>query len=83
MCANKVKGIRAALCEREDEAEMSRRHNDANVIVFGAKYIDADQAKKLFDIWISTEFDGGRHEQRVEKIQSYEQGNEGASVSNE
>ncbi|MBN1493231.1 MAG: ribose 5-phosphate isomerase B [Candidatus Omnitrophica bacterium] len=68
MCANKVKGIRAALCINKDQAIMSRRHNDANVIVFGAKYTSPEEALEMFMAWVNEPFEGGRHQRRVDKI---------------
>lgn len=70
--ANKIPGVRAALCQSEDQAKMSRLHNDANVLVFGAKYTDAVLALKLVDIFINTEFEGGRHQRRLDKIKDIE-----------
>lgn len=68
--ANKVKGVRAALVQNEDNAEFSRRHNDANVICMGQKYLDLPSAQKLLDIFLKTPFDGGRHERRVNKVKA-------------
>ena len=73
ICANKVKGIRAALCLNEDQAIMSRRHNDANVLVFGSKYVSPEDARALFTAWIDEDFEGGRHAHRLEKIHRYEE----------
>ncbi len=70
--ANKVRGIRAALCLDEYSAEYSRRHNDANVLVLGAKRNTKEQILKIVDVWFSTEFEGGRHARRVEKIAEVE-----------
>lgn len=70
--ANKIPGIRAALCLNVDQAEHSRKHNDANVIVFGAKYTKEKEAKKIIDIWLDTAFEGGRHKIRVDKIKEIE-----------
>jgi ribose 5-phosphate isomerase B len=70
--ANKIPGVRAALCLNEDQAKYSRLHNDANVIVFAAKYSSGEDAVKMLDIWLSTSFEGGRHERRVEKISEIE-----------
>ncbi len=66
--ANKVKGVRAALCMTEAMAEMSRRHNDANVLVLGGRIINHEIALKIIDVWLKTPFDGGRHIARVSKI---------------
>ena len=65
MAANKHKGIRAALCENEFSAEMTRRHNDANVICMGARVISVEKAVALADIFVNTEYEGGRHDARV------------------
>jgi len=66
--ANKIKGIRAALCTNEFMAEMSRRHNNANVLALGGRVTGDDLAVRITGIWLKTSFDGGRHEKRVEKI---------------
>jgi ribose 5-phosphate isomerase B len=68
IAANKVKGIRAALCCNEFMAEMSRRHNDSNVLALGARVIGDDLAIRITDVWLKTSFEGGRHERRVLKI---------------
>lgn len=67
--ANKVKGVRCALCTNTDIASFCRKHNDANVLAMGAKYTDLDTAKQIVDIFLSTEFEGGRHQRRVDKIE--------------
>ena len=68
MAANKIEGIRAALCTSAEHALMSRLHNDANVLAIGARMTDYDVIKDIVDIWLSTEFEGGRHSRRVKKI---------------
>ncbi len=68
IAANKVPGIRAALVMNEDMAEFSRRHNDANIIAFGQKYTTPDMAKKYLALFLTTAFEGGRHERRVGKL---------------
>jgi len=69
MAANKSKGIRAAHGEREDTVEMSRKHNDANVLCLGAKYSDKEQSIKMVDIFLNTAFEAEeRHVRRVSKI---------------
>lgn len=75
MAANKVKGIRAAVCTDEFCAEMTRRHNDANVLCMGGRVIDATKAVRLADIFLHTAFDGGRHTKRVQMITDIENGN--------
>jgi ribose 5-phosphate isomerase B len=66
--ANKVRGIRCALCWTEETARLSRAHNDANAISIGARTVSAELALKMIDIWLTTAFDGGRHARRVQKI---------------
>ncbi len=68
MTANKFKGVRAVVIGDAFDAEMSRRHNNANVACFGARRTNAGSAKKFLDIWLTTKFEGGRHEGRVKKI---------------
>lgn len=68
IAANKVPGIRCALVSEPLSAELSRRHNDANVISMGARLIGNDMAERLVDVFLSTEFEGGRHCGRVEKL---------------
>lgn len=72
IAANKVCGIRAALCHNEDCAKFSRLHNDANVICMGAKYVPAELADKMVRIFAETEFEGGRHLRRVGKFMDFE-----------
>ncbi len=72
MVANKVKGIRAAVVTNEFCAEMTRRHNNANVLCMGGRVIDSEMAVKLADIFLNTEFDGGRHENRINMITEIE-----------
>ena len=67
--ANKVAGVRAALIANPLLAEMSRRHNDANVACFGARWQDLATITSLTDLWLATPFDGGRHATRVAKIE--------------
>ena len=69
MVANKVKGVRCALCLNADMAKMTRLHNNANVIALGQKYLDTDTAKQIVDAFLNTEFEGGRHAVRVSKIE--------------
>lgn len=64
IAANKVKGIRAVNCTCEDFASLSRLHNDTNVICFPGRFLDIEEAKKYFKIWIETEFLGGKYEER-------------------
>lgn len=76
--ANKVDGIRAANVSSEYEAQMSREHNNANVLALGARIITAEEAFRIVDKWLTTPFASGRHERRVEKIMAIEK-EEGAA----
>ncbi|PIP64942.1 ribose 5-phosphate isomerase B [Candidatus Peregrinibacteria bacterium CG10_big_fil_rev_8_21_14_0_10_49_16] len=67
--ANKIKGIRAAVCWNEEIARLARAHNDANVMSLGGRFIDEELAKKMVNIFLSTEFEGGRHKKRVDAIE--------------
>ncbi|TGN17679.1 ribose 5-phosphate isomerase B [Leptospira idonii] len=69
IAANRIPGIRAALCHDEFTAEMSRRHNDANVIVLGGRVLGTDLALRIVQKWINTSFEGGRHERRLNLIE--------------
>ena len=68
MTANKHKGIRAALCWTSEIAAMARQHNDANVLVLPARYITISETLKCVDVFLSEKFEGGRHQERIEKI---------------
>ena len=68
MVANKHSGIRSALCWKEEIAELARLHNDANILALPARYISEDEAKKTVTKFLNTPFEGGRHSQRVNKI---------------
>jgi ribose 5-phosphate isomerase B len=72
--ANKVDGIRAALCNDLQLAELSRRHNDANVLAMGGRIVAVQLAKDIASRWLETPFDGGRHEARVRQIEEIERG---------
>ena len=73
MAANKVHGVRAAPGQSDDEVRLTREHNDANVLTLGAKYMDDHRAMQLIEIFLNTEFIGGRHSRRVAKIAQLEQ----------
>ena len=73
--ANKVDGVRCALCGDLLSAEMTRRHNDTNMLAMGAGIIGGNLALAIVDKWLTTEFEGGRHQRRVDKITAVEQGN--------
>jgi len=76
MCiaANKVHGIRAVSCSDPMEAEMSRRHNNANVLCMSADFLGQELIDRMVQVWLTTDFEGGRHQRRVEKISKYEDG---------
>ena len=79
--ANKVDGIRAANVSTEYEAQMSREHNNANVLALGARIISPEEAFRIVDKWLSTQFAGGRHERRVKKIMAIEKEEDAAGAS--
>jgi len=81
MCiaANKVTGIRAANCRDIVDAELSRRHNDANVMCLSADLIGEEQIEKMVQAWLATDFEGGRHARRIEKVAAYEKAHESHS----
>jgi ribose 5-phosphate isomerase B len=66
--ANKVRGVRCAVCWTEDLARLSRAHNDANAMSIGARTVSLELALKMVEVWLATPFDGGRHAERVHKI---------------
>lgn len=79
MCiaANKVHGVRAVNCRDVIDAELSRRHNDANVMCLSADLLGEDQVDTMVRTWLTTEFEGGRHARRVDKVAAYEKEHEG------
>jgi ribose 5-phosphate isomerase B len=70
--ANKVRGVRAALCNDLYTAEYSRRHNNANVLSIGARIVAEGLADVILDVWLRTEFEGGRHQRRIDEITALE-----------
>ena len=70
--ANKVRGIRCALCSEPLSAEMTRRHNDANMLALGGGMIGPNMAERIVDVFLSTAVEGGRHQRRVDKVMSIE-----------
>ncbi len=82
MAANKVLGVRAALCHDELSAQISRDHNDANVLCLSADQIGAVLLRKIVEVWLTTEFSGGRHERRVRKIHIIEEGKDPRDIQN-
>lgn len=77
--ANKVRGVRAALVQDVKQAALSRGHNNANMLILGAGFIPEDQIAPILETWLETPFEGGRHQQRVDKISRYEQNSGGAA----
>ena len=73
--ANKFKGIRCAKCNNEEEAKFSRMHNNSNILALGADYLTTNDAIKIVRMWIATEFEGGRHENRLKIIEEIEKEN--------
>ncbi len=72
LAANKVKGIRACVCSEPYTAKLSRMHNNSNVLAFGARVIGSELAKMIVDEWLNAEFEGGRHQRRVDMIMEIE-----------
>lgn len=68
MTANRYNGIRGTLCHNEYTAEMARKHNDSNVLIMGGRVTDKETAEKILTVWLDTEFEGGRHKRRIDKI---------------
>ena len=68
MAANKHQGIRAAICWNQDLAALARQHNDANVICLGARFLAYEYAEEIINTFVNTDFEGGRHQRRVDKI---------------
>jgi ribose 5-phosphate isomerase B len=84
MCisANKIKGIRAALCYDELSARISRHHNDANVMCISGELLGEILLRKMVEVWLTTDFAGGRHLRRVRKIQAIEQDEDPTTIKN-
>lgn len=80
--ANKIKGIRAALCHDELSAQISRHHNDANVLCISGDLTGEVLLRRIVEVWLSTEFSGGRHERRNKKIAAIEEGKDPREVKN-
>ncbi|MAV64451.1 MAG: ribose 5-phosphate isomerase B [Candidatus Marinimicrobia bacterium] len=68
IAANRFKNIRASLCTTVLHAEMTRKHNDSNILALGSRTTKIDDMLKIIDVWINTEFEGGRHQDRINKI---------------
>ena len=82
IAANKVKGIRAALCHDELSAKIARDHNDTNVLCLSGDQIGEVLLRKIVEAWMSTDFSGGRHQRRVNKITAIEEGRDPRDVRN-
>ncbi|HHT9110466.1 MAG TPA: ribose 5-phosphate isomerase B [Candidatus Brocadiaceae bacterium] len=74
LVANKVKGVRAAVCHNLYTVEMSRRHNDSNILCIGADIVDEELLDQKLKLWLETPFEGGRHARRIEKVMDIENG---------
>ena len=72
IAANKVKGIRACVCSEPYTAKLSKMHNNSNIIAFGARVIGSEMAKMIVDTWLETEYEGGRHQRRVDLLDAIE-----------
>lgn len=71
IAANRFPGVRAALCHDEFNAEICRRHNDANIMCMSADLLSEQLVSRMVDVWVKTQFEGGRHARRLEKIEEY------------
>ena len=72
LACNKVRGIRCAVCSEPYSAQLSRRHNNSNILAFGARVVGIEMAKMIVDAWLTAEFEGGRHQRRVDMIMAIE-----------
>ena len=81
IAANKIKGVRAALCFDELNAQISRHHNDANVLCLSGDLLGTTMLRKMVETWLSTEFSGGRHQRRVNKINAIEGGEDPGQIT--
>ena len=82
IAANKIKGIRAALCHDELSAQISRDHNDANVLCISSDQTGEVLLRKIVEVWLKTEFAGGRHLRRVNKVTAIEEGRDPREITN-
>lgn len=82
IAANKIKGIRAVLCHDELSAHISRDHNDANVLCLSGDQIGEVLLRKMVEVWLNTNFSGGRHQRRVNKIAAMEEGKDPRTITN-
>jgi len=82
IAANKIRGVRAAICHDELNARISRDHNDANVLCLSGDTTGGVLLRKMVEVWLDTDFGGGRHQRRVDKITAIEHGQAPATVKN-
>ena len=73
LAANKVKGVRACVCSEPFSAKLSRQHNNTNILAFGARVVGVELAKMIVDEWLKAEFEGGRHQRRVDMLMAIEE----------
>ena len=73
LAANKVKGVRACVCSEPFSAKLSRQHNNTNILAFGARVVGVELAKMIVDQWLEAEFEGGRHQRRVDMLMAIEE----------
>jgi len=73
LAANKVKGIRACVCSEPYSAQLAKRHNNANIIAFGARVVGIEMARMIVDSWLDARFEGGRHQKRIDMITEIEE----------
>lgn len=76
IAANKIRGIRAAACSEPYSAQLSRRHNNTNILTFGSRVVGPELAKMIVDAWLNAEYEGGRHQARLDMISRLENGEE-------
>ena len=69
MVANKIKGIRCGLCWNEESARLTKEHNNANMIALGGRMVSGEEGMKIVDVWLKAEYQGGRHQKRIDKIE--------------
>ena len=78
LACNKVKGIRCCVCSEPYTAKLSRMHNDSNVLAFGSRVIGVEMAKMITEEWLNAEYEGGRHQRRVDQVMDIERRNQSA-----
>ena len=74
LSANKIKGIRACVCSEPYSAKLSKMHNNTNILAFGSRVVGPDLAKMIVDEWLDAEYEGGRHQKRIDMIAEIEEG---------